>query len=70
MNDPIPSPRTQAAEIDHLAGRLGCAAQCCRDVVRLHRDNGVGRCRVDGEKLPCATREIILRAHVLDGSTL
>jgi hypothetical protein len=66
----FPEPRDHADDVQLLADRLGCAAQCCRDVQRLHRDNGAGVCRVDGEKLPCATRVLIEKAHVLDGSTL
>jgi hypothetical protein len=66
----LPEPRDHADDVQNLADRLGCAAQCCRDVIHLHRDNGVGICRADGEKLPCATRVIIDRSHVLDGSAL
>jgi hypothetical protein len=66
----IPAPRDHVDDVHNLADRLGCAAECCRSVVRLHRNNGAGICRVDGEKLPCATVSIIEKAHVLDGSKL
>lgn len=70
MNEaPLPTPRAHADEVHVLADRLGCAAQCCRDVKALHYYVR-GRCVVDGDDEPCRTNRLIDEAHVLDGSRL